>query len=339
VKPLFTAAATERELNAIESEHTKNLQQDSWRINQIMKLRFNAAHPAAKFGTGNKFTLKDSTALQGIDLRARLLEFHETYYSANQARPPCRWRGARVAAAARDTHRRRWRSAPATELCKVLTRLRRVFLGAQMTLAVCGRDDLDTLEKWVTDKFADVPNRDVPPPEAAWGGKVSPIDVRAAARSEFSIVPVQDDRSLDMEWVIPFTSKADREARLAAKPQVVLASLLGHEGKGSLLSYLKDTRGAPLSSYIIYLRTARPHVPRASTAHVPQPAVLCGRARDLTRRRRLRGVRRLHLLWSARPPAPRERFPFLGFFWVGALRAGLCAGAVVVRGRNRICAP
>jgi hypothetical protein len=71
VKPLFTAAATERELNAIESEHTKNLQQDSWRINQIMKLRFNAAHPAAKFGTGNKLTLKDATAEQGIDLRAR----------------------------------------------------------------------------------------------------------------------------------------------------------------------------------------------------------------------------------------------------------------------------
>jgi hypothetical protein len=154
-----------------------------------------------------------------------------------------------------------------------------------MTLAVCGRDDLDALEKWVTDKFADVPNRDVPPPEAAWGGKVPPMDVRAAAQSEFSIVPVQDDRSLDMEWVIPFTSKADREARLAAKPQVVLASLLGHEGKGSLLSYLKDTRGAPLSSRcrlpLLALHTSRPHVPRASTAPVLQPAVLCGRARDL----------------------------------------------------------
>jgi len=197
-----------------------------------------------------------------------------------------------------------------------------------MTLAVCGRDDLDALEKWVTDKFADVPNRDVPPPEAAWGGKVPPMDVRAAAQSEFSIVPVQDDRSLDMEWVIPFTSKADREARLAAKPQVVLASLLGHEGKGSLLSYLKDTRGAPLSSRcrlpLLALHTSRPHVPRASTAPVLQPAVLCGRARDLTRRRRLRGVRRLHLLRSAGARAPRERF---ACFFRGGVVCGFVRGS------------
>ena len=34
VSPLFTAAATSRELNAIESENAKNLQSDSWRINQ-----------------------------------------------------------------------------------------------------------------------------------------------------------------------------------------------------------------------------------------------------------------------------------------------------------------
>jgi insulysin len=50
ISPLFTAAATDRELNAIESEHSKNIQQDSWRIDQVLKLRANPQHPASKFG-------------------------------------------------------------------------------------------------------------------------------------------------------------------------------------------------------------------------------------------------------------------------------------------------
>ena len=41
-------------------------------------------HPVAKFGTGNKFTLKERTKDKGIDLRAKLLSWHDQFYSANQ---------------------------------------------------------------------------------------------------------------------------------------------------------------------------------------------------------------------------------------------------------------
>ena len=34
IAPLFTEAATARELNAVHSEHSKNLQNDSWRFYQ-----------------------------------------------------------------------------------------------------------------------------------------------------------------------------------------------------------------------------------------------------------------------------------------------------------------
>ena len=62
VDPLFTESATAREVNAIDSEHSKNLQSDFWRFEQLFKLRADQAHPYAKFGTGNRQTLRDGDA-------------------------------------------------------------------------------------------------------------------------------------------------------------------------------------------------------------------------------------------------------------------------------------
>ena len=41
-------------------------------------------HRYSKFFTGNKFTLLEETTRQGINLRQRLVDFYERYYSANQ---------------------------------------------------------------------------------------------------------------------------------------------------------------------------------------------------------------------------------------------------------------
>ena len=82
--PLFTASATNRELNAIDSEHSKNLQNDVFRLYELEKDRVNSNHPYAKFFTGNKDTLLTETKRRGIDLRSKLMEFYEQYYSANQ---------------------------------------------------------------------------------------------------------------------------------------------------------------------------------------------------------------------------------------------------------------
>lgn len=82
--PLFTEAATGRELNAIESENAKNLQTDSFRIFQINKSRANPNHPFSKFFTGNKKTLLENTQSNNINLRQELIRFYNEYYSANQ---------------------------------------------------------------------------------------------------------------------------------------------------------------------------------------------------------------------------------------------------------------
>lgn len=43
--PLFTESATGRELNAIDSEHSKNLQNDVFRLYELEKDRVNSEHP------------------------------------------------------------------------------------------------------------------------------------------------------------------------------------------------------------------------------------------------------------------------------------------------------
>jgi insulysin len=55
LSPLFTASATEREVNAVNSENDKNLQSDSWRLYQLEKATADPKHPFSKFGTGKLF--------------------------------------------------------------------------------------------------------------------------------------------------------------------------------------------------------------------------------------------------------------------------------------------
>lgn len=84
ISPLFTASATDREMNAVDSENSKNLQVDTWRAYQLLRTTSDPSHSFAKFGTGNIQTLKTEPESKGIDTRSMLLKFHDEYYSANQ---------------------------------------------------------------------------------------------------------------------------------------------------------------------------------------------------------------------------------------------------------------
>lgn len=50
VAPLFTEGATDREINAVNSEHEKNLAIDVWRIRQVNKALADQTHAFSKFG-------------------------------------------------------------------------------------------------------------------------------------------------------------------------------------------------------------------------------------------------------------------------------------------------
>lgn len=83
IAPLFTENMTEREINAVNSEHEKNLATDGWRVRQVSKSLSDPNHPYSRFGTGNKKTLSDDPISNGVNVRDELIQFHGKWYSAN----------------------------------------------------------------------------------------------------------------------------------------------------------------------------------------------------------------------------------------------------------------
>jgi insulysin len=82
--PLFNLSSVEREVNAVNSEHQKNLLNDSWKFLQILKLHVNTNHPFCKFTTGTLTTLlKNNTKEMQILLREALIKFYNTFYSSD----------------------------------------------------------------------------------------------------------------------------------------------------------------------------------------------------------------------------------------------------------------
>eukprot|EP01127_Copromyxa_protea_P015714 TRINITY_DN456_c0_g1_i2.p1 TRINITY_DN456_c0_g1~~TRINITY_DN456_c0_g1_i2.p1 ORF type:complete len:1114 (+),score=210.50 TRINITY_DN456_c0_g1_i2:848-4189(+) len=83
ISPLFSANSTSHEINAVNSEHSKNINNDDWREYELMKRTANPDHPYSKFSTGSTETLETLPKEKGLDVRKALLEFHQQYYSSN----------------------------------------------------------------------------------------------------------------------------------------------------------------------------------------------------------------------------------------------------------------
>ena len=78
ISPLFSESCLSREMNAVHSEHEKNILDDNWRELQIVKsVCCNKDSPFSKFSTGNLETLKLD------NIRDILIDFFNKYYSAN----------------------------------------------------------------------------------------------------------------------------------------------------------------------------------------------------------------------------------------------------------------
>jgi hypothetical protein len=64
----------------------KNLNDDNWRLMQLLKSTANPAHPFHKFGTGSLETLDVIPKQKGIDVLDQLKKFYNAYYSSNLMR-------------------------------------------------------------------------------------------------------------------------------------------------------------------------------------------------------------------------------------------------------------
>jgi insulysin len=82
ISPTFDAAFVEREINAVNSEHNKNIKDDRRRIYRVLKEISNPEHPYHQFATGNLETLKGND-VDYAPLRNRLIQYFEEHYSSN----------------------------------------------------------------------------------------------------------------------------------------------------------------------------------------------------------------------------------------------------------------
>ncbi len=99
-----------------------------------------------------------------------------------------------------------------------------------MTLAVIGREEPAALRRMVEQAFSAVPDRRLS--HAAVSEPMFRPDQRPA---EITVVPIKQLRMLRLDFTFPW-----RDSDYLAKPALVFAHLLGHEGQGSLLAWLKS---------------------------------------------------------------------------------------------------
>lgn len=106
----------------------------------------------------------------------------------------------------------------------------RNYSANRMKLVVLGRESLNELESWVADLFAGVRNKDLP--MKRWDGP-QPYS-EAEHLTQVFAKPVMDSRSLDVYW--PYQ---DEEDMYDTQPSRYISHLIGHEGPGSILAYIK----------------------------------------------------------------------------------------------------
>ncbi|KAI9790783.1 MAG: Insulinase (Peptidase M16) [Candelina submexicana] len=183
IAPLFLDSSLDRELNAVDSENKKNLQDDGWRLHQLDKSLSNPKHPYCHFSTGNLETLRDEPRKRGVQIREEFMKFHDKEYSANR-----------------------------------------------MKLVVLGRESLDELQSWVQTLFSDVRNKDLP--QKRWDG-ISTLTEKELL-NVIHAKPVMETRKLNICW--PYQDEIDL---YESQPGHYLSHLVGHEGPGSILAYIK----------------------------------------------------------------------------------------------------
>ncbi|XP_074858420.1 nardilysin-like [Carettochelys insculpta] len=124
---------------------------------------------------------------------------------------------------------------PKTSNIDIYTRLRdfwQCYYSAHyMNLVVQSKETLDTLEKWVKEIFSQIPNNGLPKPN--FGHLTDPFDTPEFYRL-YRVVPVRSVHSLSIAWGLP-----PQERHYRVKPLHYISWLVGHEGKGSALSFLR----------------------------------------------------------------------------------------------------
>lgn len=101
----------------------------------------------------------------------------------------------------------------------------------RMKLCVVGREDLDTLQEWVEELFSPVVNKNLP--ELRFDA--TPALTEKELGLQIFVKPIMDQKMLDILFPYP-----DQEDQYDSNPSRYISHLIGHEGPGSILAYLKE---------------------------------------------------------------------------------------------------
>jgi len=109
----------------------------------------------------------------------------------------------------------------------------RHYSANKMTLVVLGKEPIAQLQAMVVNRFKPIPMRSSVEKQTAAASV--PLFLPGQLPLEVAIKPLKDLRQMSMTFVLPSVREFYQE-----KPLDYIAYLLGHEGKGSLLSLLKQ---------------------------------------------------------------------------------------------------
>lgn len=97
-----------------------------------------------------------------------------------------------------------------------------------MKLVVYGQDDIERLSKSVEEQFIEVKDNKF----EKFQIREHPFDEKTLGKI-IKLVPVKDKRVLELTWFL-----TDQTPHYRSSPSKYVSHILGHEGKGSLLSFL-----------------------------------------------------------------------------------------------------
>ena len=225
VCPLFTTSGTVREVNAVDSENSRNMATDARRRLQILKALADPEHHYSKFSTGNAKTLPVSGD-EFCFTREALLAFHRRHYR------PDNMSVVIVGPQDLDTLKE-W---IVSRFEKMPNRYNAI---SSASLSSDGEEKiLSEVEQMIEDAARDAPGGWMYGEESpAFQPAYKPTLQGGKWPVMLTTNPLKDVRSLTMYFPVPPVHSPDIHERC---PVNILAHLIGHEGAGSPFAVLQD---------------------------------------------------------------------------------------------------
>ncbi len=112
---------------------------------------------------------------------------------------------------------------------ELITFYQQHYSANEMSFALIGNYDLDTLEQWTQEKFSAIPKREV-----VAKAKRPSLYLQDQLPLDLQIEPIKELRQLKLAFPMP-----ESLSQYQYKPLQIINHLLGHEGEGSLLALFK----------------------------------------------------------------------------------------------------